>query len=51
MNDLFVGPISSTPCADMYRAWVIPDLYPNERQPRLENWSAEDKEAFCGIYK
>lgn len=33
---------------DMYRAWVWPDEYPNERQPRLENWSTSDLEAYCG---
>lgn len=33
---------------DMYRAWVAPDLYPNERQPRLENWHPEDLIATCG---
>ena len=35
--------------SQMYRAWAIPDLFPEERQPRLENWSADDLEAYCGI--
>lgn len=34
--------------ANMYRAWVTPSEYPNERQPRLENWPLEDKIAYCG---
>lgn len=32
--------------ASMYRAWVYPEFYPKEPQPRLENWSAEDLEEF-----
>ena len=38
------------PRSDMYRAWVFPELFPNEMQPVLANWSDEDLEAFCGIY-
>lgn len=37
--------------SEMYRAWAIPELFPKEPQPRLENWSDEDLEAYCGIYK
>lgn len=33
---------------DMYKAWVVPDLYPNEPQPVLKNWHPEDLAAFCG---
>lgn len=33
---------------DMYRAWVLPDEFPNEKQPRLENWHPEDLVAYCG---
>jgi len=50
MNDVFTGVMASAPRADMYRAWVAPDLFPNERQPVLKNWPAEDLEAYCGIY-
>ncbi|WP_228798435.1 hypothetical protein [Nocardia cyriacigeorgica] len=35
---------------EMYRAWVMPELYPNQPQPRLENWSKEDLEMYCGVY-
>lgn len=31
--------------SEMYRAWVIPELYPNHQsapQPRFENWDEED---------
>ena len=36
--------------ASMYRAWNLPELFPDERQPVLSNWPAEDLEAYCGIY-
>ncbi|MFI7678527.1 hypothetical protein [Actinophytocola sp. NPDC049390] len=35
---------------DRYTAQVVPDAYPAQPQPRLSNWSAEDREAFCGEY-
>lgn len=35
---------------DMYRSWVIPEMYPNERRARIENWSKDDLEMYCGIY-
>jgi hypothetical protein len=33
---------------DMYRAQVMPDLYPNEKPMLLQNWHEEDLEAYCG---
>lgn len=49
VGDIFHGALSSAPRIEMYRSWVFPDLYPNERQPRLENWPVEDLWVFCGI--
>lgn len=34
--------------AEMYRGWVIPELYPNEKQPLLSNWDPQDLEMFIG---
>lgn len=50
VGDIFHGALSSAPRIDMYRSWVWPDLYPNERPPVLKNWSDEDLEMYCGIY-
>lgn len=33
---------------EMYRAWVFPELFPDEKQPLIENWSQEDREMYCG---
>lgn len=47
---IFDGLLNGMPGIEMYRSWVIPELNPYMPQPRLENWSAEDLEAYCGIY-
>lgn len=48
--DLFSGALNSSARIDMYRSWLYPELYPDERPAVLHNWTAEDKEMYCGIY-
>lgn len=50
MNHVLDAEFSRVTRSDMYRAWVFPEEYPGEQQPRLSNWSDEDLVAFCGIY-
>ena len=33
---------------EMYQAWVMPELFPDQRQPVLKNWHPEDLAATCG---
>lgn len=33
---------------ELYRSFVVPELYPTERPARIGNWSAEDREMYCG---
>ncbi len=33
---------------EMYEAWVMPELHPDEPQPVLSNWHPEDLAAYCG---
>lgn len=47
---IFDPEYSSMAHADTYRAWVLPELYPEEPQARLENWNRSDLESYCGIY-
>ena len=47
---IFDSLLNGMPAIDMYRSWVIPELYPHERQPQLQNWTDDDREAYCGIY-
>lgn len=35
---------------EMYRAQLVPELFPNQKPFRIENWSAEEREMYCGIY-
>lgn len=51
IDSVFSSGFSNSPRVEMYRAWVHPDLYPNERQAVLKNWSDEDIEMYCGTRK
>jgi hypothetical protein len=51
MHGLFDGTFNGMGGSEMYRSWLVPELYPHQKQPRLENWSADDLEAYCGIYQ
>lgn len=44
--DLFEGELNDR--TDMYRAQVFPELYPDENPMLVENWPADDREAYCG---
>lgn len=33
-----------------YIAQVMPELHPEQPQPRLDNWSTEEREMYCGEY-
>jgi hypothetical protein len=36
------------PRSEMYRAQSFPELFPNEQAMRVQQWPAEDREAYCG---
>lgn len=48
MFDIFDERFNGAGGIVMYRAWVHPDIYPEERQAVLKNWSEEDIEMFVG---
>lgn len=35
----------------MYRSELTPELFPNQKQMLIHNWSAEEREMYCGIYR
>lgn len=37
--------------SEMYRSQVFPELFPHEKRMRVEQWSAEEREMYCGIYE
>lgn len=49
-NNIFDAKFNGLPRSSMYRAWVFPEEFPEERPAMLQNWSDEEKEAFCGVY-
>lgn len=50
MNHLFDAKFNGMPRSEMYRSWLVPDLFPHERPAMIQHWSAEEREAYCGIY-
>ncbi|OHT67805.1 hypothetical protein [Mycobacteroides chelonae] len=48
MNSIYDGSFNGQPRSQMYRAQVTPELFPHEKPMRVENWSDEDREAYCG---
>lgn len=50
MNNIYDSQFNGLARGMMYRAWVFPDVFPDERPAMLQNWSDEEKEAFCGVY-
>lgn len=50
LDSVFSPGFSSCVRSEMYRAWVYPEIYPEQPQPRLVNWHPEDLVMFCGIY-
>jgi hypothetical protein len=50
LNNIFDERFNGAAAIEMYRAWVFPDIYPEERQPVLKNWPKEDIDEFVGRY-
>jgi hypothetical protein len=46
VNIFDIGSVSAQ--QEMYQAWTMPELFPDERQPVLRNWHPEDLAAYCG---
>jgi|LakMenEpi03Aug12_release.lakeMendotaPanAssembly.Ray.scaffolds.fasta_scaffold89311_8 hypothetical protein len=48
IRSIFDLAFNGSPRSEMYRAQVVPSLFPHERRMMVENWSAEDREMYCG---
>lgn len=51
MNNIFDAKFNGMPRSELYRAQLTPDLFPHERPMMIQNWSKEEREAYCGIYE
>ncbi|ASR77154.1 hypothetical protein KIV66_gp46 [Mycobacterium phage MyraDee] len=48
MDSIFDGAFNGQPCSEMYRAQVVPELFPDQPRMRVENWPAEDRAYLVG---
>lgn len=48
MSHIFDAKFNGMARSEMYRAQLMPDLFPYERPMMLENWPIEDLVAYCG---
>lgn len=49
LHNIFDSTFNGMARSELYRSYVVPDLFPYEKPARLQNWLAEDLEAYCGI--
>lgn len=45
---IFDGTFNGMAGSEMYRAQVVPELFPGQKPMLLENWPLDDLEAYCG---
>ena len=48
MKTLFDSEFNGMPRSDMYRAEVIPDLFPRQKRMLIENWPQQDLDMYVG---
>lgn len=48
--NIFDASFNGAAMSEMYRSQVVEDVYPGQPRMRIENWSDEDREMYCGIY-
>ena len=36
------------PGSEMYRAEIVPDLFPHQKPMLIGNWTDDDREMYCG---
>ncbi|QFG04629.1 hypothetical protein PBI_KEZIACHARLES14_53 [Mycobacterium phage Keziacharles14] len=48
MNNLLDPTFNGMPGSEMYRSEVFPDLWPNSKPMRLENWPADERAPLVG---
>jgi len=42
------GAYNGMPGSELYRGEVFPELFPHQKRMLINNWSAQDREMFCG---
>lgn len=47
-SNIFDGTFNGMARSEMYRHQIVPDLFPHEKRMLIENWSEEERVAYCG---
>ncbi len=47
-DSVFDSSFNGASRSEMYRALAFPELFPHEKPMLVNNWPAEDREAYCG---
>ena len=48
MNHIFDKLFNGMPGSEMYRAELVPDLFPDQKGMQLQNWPQQDLEMYVG---
>ena len=48
MQNIMDGTFNGMGGSEFYRSQVVPELFPHEKPMLVENWSADDREMYCG---
>ncbi|QIS05897.1 hypothetical protein F5X71_29525 [Nocardia brasiliensis] len=48
MKDILDPELNGNGSIEMYRGWVHPDIYFDQKPALLDNWSDDDIEMYCG---
>jgi hypothetical protein len=48
IHNIFDSVFNGMGRSEFYRSLLTPDLFPHEKPMLVENWPAEDREAYCG---
>lgn len=49
--NIFDSSLNGMARVELYRAQLVPDLFPNQKEFLVWNWTAEEREMYCGIYE
>lgn len=48
MHNIFDPWFNGSPRSEMYRGWLLPELFPGQPLPLLGNWPQDDLEMYIG---
>lgn len=46
--NIFDGSFNGMPGSELYRSLVTPELFPHQKPMLINDWSAQDREEYCG---